>query len=45
MYWPNPPEVFMPRSYPVQSTSSPACQLRSVEATTVPTASIPGVCG
>ena len=42
---PNPPAVFMPRSYPVTTTSSPTAKFESVLARTVPAASIPGTCG
>ena len=45
MYWPKPPEVFMPKSNPVTVTWSPTANMRVVEVATTPAASMPGVCG
>ena len=45
MYSPKPPEVFIPKSYPVTMTSSPSLKSETSELTTAPTASIPGMWG
>ena len=43
MYSPNPPSVFIPKSYPVIKTSSPFMKSGTLESSTIPAASIPGV--
>ena len=45
MYSPNPPSVFIPKSYPVIKTSSPFMKSGTLESSTIPAASIPGVWG
>ena len=45
IFWPNPPGVFMPRSKPMAMTASPGAKSLDDDSTTVPAASMPGVCG
>ena len=45
IYSEKPPEVFIPKSYPVTITSSPTLKFFDSENSTIPAASIPGVWG
>ena len=45
IFCPKPPGVFMPRSKPMAMTASPGAKSFTDDSTTVPAASMPGVCG
>jgi hypothetical protein len=45
MYSANPPDVFIPRPYPVAITLVLSLKSERFELSMIPTASIPGVCG